>query len=935
MAIRQWARLGGIASAVVSVVWLLQAALCLGADLSPLPGVGDTVDRPPISQVRVVMVRQTAEAQELIRLAKSLITIEPGQRLTAAALQMNLKALETSGRFSSIHVETHQEGAAWILVFQLTPYRLIKRIDLEGLYPLFEKDVRNVMTIFVGDIYKSREMGLQQRLVSGYLKQEGYIAPRVTAVAQLDPDDGHYTITLHLKKGPFREIRHLTITGNRAFSNTTIQRRARYGNHLFSIAERRFAEVHFKENIKSLVEFYRHKGYADVNIDYTLFKSTDPRQVDIHLVVSEGPRYRVEFQGNERFWDMTLKKDLVLKEIGNRNGIGVRRSIRNILQRYHQAGYGNVNIKTVDMNTAARRTITLEIDEGPCTLVKDLVIVGNHGLAEAEIRRQILTRPPEKLHKGLFVPEVLEQDLVSLRSLYLQHGFLDAKLDQKVTFSPDQRQASVEIHIAEGPQTRVTAVKINGITATETDQAMASLTLTPGQPFRRYMVTSDENSLSALISEKGYPHVTVVSHVTFSEDRTGAAITYKVDPGPRVTFGGIFVSGNFQTREATIAQEMPIKRGQPFSLRKTLEGQRRIRDMDIFNTVQFKTLGLEDKAKTVTLLAEVEEKKPYFFQVGAGYESDQGVYGSTRIGDHNLFGLNKYLWTGARVSETGYRVESGLSEPRLFGTDISANWGGFVEELEEFNQTFGTRALGASVIFERDWVEFVKTTLAFRYEYRNQYATDGVADQSSAAFDPRSIWVTTPTVRYDTSDSFVRPTQGIISEAAVDISHGLSNSLDNFLKYHLDLRFYHTAIKPLTIALRGMAGYIDHYGKSAEVPLDQLFYLGGTADVRGFDENLLRFNQNGDPLGGEMVLLGSVELRFNLGMNFELPLFYDVGSITEALEPDGSDPARASAGLGLRYHTPIGPIGLVYGHKLDRKSGESAGRVHFSIGYTF
>jgi outer membrane protein insertion porin family len=72
-----------------------------------------------------------------------------------------------------------------------------------------------------------------------------------------------------------------------------------------------------------------------------------------------------------------------------------------------------------------------------------------------------------------------------------------------------------------------------------------------------------------------------------------------------------------------------------------------------------------------------------------------------------------------------------------------------------------------------------------------------------------------------------------------------------------------------------------------------------------------------------------------LGSDFELSFFYDIGSIRNAVVNEGSDEFRSSIGMGLHYFTPIGPVGVYYGHKLDRKPGESAGRFHFTLGFRF
>ena len=88
-------------------------------------------------------------------------------------------------------------------------------------------------------------------------------------------------------------------------------------------------------------------------------------------------------------------------------------------------------------------------------------------------------------------------------------------------------------------------------------------------------------------------------------------------------------------------------------------------------------------------------------------------------------------------------------------------------------------------------------------------------------------------------------------------------------------------------------------------------------------------------MGGRLELLGNIEVRYDLGSNFEISVFYDLGTIRDTEIDEGYDDLRSSVGVGLSYITPVGPISLMYGHKLDRKEGESSGRIHFSIGYTF
>jgi outer membrane protein insertion porin family len=377
-----------------------------------------------------------------------------------------------------------------------------------------------------------------------------------------------------------------------------------------------------------------------------------------------------------------------------------------------------------------------------------------------------------------------------------------------------------------------------------------------------------------------------------------------------------------------------MKPGDPFSLKKMLQGQQDIRSMNIFRSVTFNPVGLKEEAETIHLFTEVEEEKSFYFEARGGYASEKGLYAAGAIGDHNFFGLNKDFKIGGEVSETGYNAESRIFEPRFLGTRISSDFGVYVERDEPFNQTFGTDKTGSDLLFARKLKERLKLSLGFNYERREQYARDpGIVEDET--FDPRSILVTKPFISYDSRDNFLNPKEGVFILLGVDVSRGLENSLDDFFKYRADLRGFITPVSHLTFAGRGSIGRIDAYGSRGMIPDDQLFFLGGTSTVRGFDENRFLVDAGGDPVGGRLMAVGNVEARIDLGLNFEISLFFDAGYLDETSAAYESEDVRYSTGIGLRYVTALGAVGLVYGHKLNPEPDESAGRLHFSIGYTF
>jgi outer membrane protein insertion porin family len=891
-----------------------------------------------VGDIRVVIDGLPGQQESYADLAKRIIMIRPGDRLTDAAIQASIDALKYSNRFAAIHVDSSAAPDGETLIYTLAPYRHIRNIRIRGAYPLFERDILNQMTIYPGDPYTEKDLSTQAEAIVKRYQREGYIDPQVSITSQPDPGGESVVIFVKIDKGPHYTLGNLAFEGNRGFSSSALRWRMRVWRAALVPGIGRFSEFRLKKDMASLLTYYRRKGFADANLSYHIEDPGQSHQVNVTVHVQEGPRYSVDFEGNQHFWNLTLKKDVVINTDGNRNDIGVRRSLRNMQNRYRSTGYLDAQIEAETTDTPGNptdiRQLKFVIQEGPQTIVNAVTIGGNQTLPEEKIRKQLLTRPPSTFHNGALVPETLETDTYAVTTLYLKQGFQDRTVDSKVTFNEDKNGADVSLNIKEGPRTTVGSIVITGLTVLPEAKARKVLVHKIGDPFRTAALDAEKEAIASLVSEKGYPHVTVNASVSYSDDRTQADIIHDVDPGPKVTLGDIFISGNLRTADKVIRRELEVEPGEPLSLRHLHDGQRRLRDLAIFHGVGNRTFGLKEKDETVNLFVEVEENKPYYVQGSGGYESDSGFFGRTKVGDRNLFGLNKDLWAGAEISQTGYRLETRMTEPRFLGTRTTASIGVFNEELTEFNQPFGTRTTGGSIGFGRDWGRYVTTALSFRLEKRDQFRVDN-DPATEVEEETRTIFVTTPYIRYDSRDSFVRPTRGLLSSFGVDISKGIQNQLDDFVRYQFDTRYYWTPSGKVTLAGLARIGQVLSYSDSELVPDDQLFFLGGIQSVRGFKENLLRFDDIGDPVGGKTAVVGSLEARIDLGMNLELTTFFDIGSVQDAEVDQGSDRFRPSVGIGLRYITPIGPMGLLYGHKLDREEGESAGRFHLSIGYSF
>lgn len=876
-------------------------------------------------------------------LARDLINLREGEPFFEKKFQQSLDALILSKRFEAVIPEIEQAEEGIKVIFLLTPYREIKDIRIHGEYPLFNNDVLKSVNVYPGDALLPDTPKVMEKLIGELYKKEGYRKPHISVTAEKDPEGGWVILDVGIKPGPYYYLDSLEISGNHAIFDAEIKSRMNSWRTSFFIRESgRFRDAEFTQDIKDLLALYWQRGYPECEIHESVSKNEATGEVKAGVTIAEGPLYELSFSGNNWFWSYTLRSDIPIFIKGNRRDRGIKNGIKVIKERYRKDGFLFTEIEILEEKVTIKdekeRKLNLFIKEGPRTLVESLRFSGNSYFSEEELKKGLQTGKAPFFSKNIFNPDILEEDLAAIRALYLGRGYNEVSVSHELIWNKDKTGISILVTITEGIRTIVSSVKIIGLKAIPENEALEVLQLRKGKSFVNDVLKSDETALSGLISENGYPYVKVKTEVVMSKENTEAAITYYVDEGQRTSMGNIYYRGNFKTRTRVVTRELGIEPGQPFSLKTMLEGQKNIRNMEAFDSVQFKTFGINEERDRITLLIDMEEIKPYYIQAATGYASDRGLYGNTRVGDRNLFGLNKDAWIGGELSQIGYQGGLGITQHRIFDTPITNTNILSFEKKAQFNQIFGTSVWTSSCNFLRVYKPHTTTSLGFRYEWRDQFLKDKsvtipLGDEDS--YKPRGSLITTPFISYDARDSFVRPQKGFYSSYAVDISKGYQNSLDNFLKHYLNLRYYFSPSHRLTLAWLGRLGYLYTYGKKGQLPEDQLFYLGGTMDVRGYDENMLRYDTSRNPIGGRLSLVGSMEARFELSHDWETAIFYDTGSVRRVLVNEGSDNFRSSVGIGLRYITPIGPIGLLYGYKLNRNEGESPGKFHFSIGYTF
>ncbi len=305
----------------------------------------DKPKQPVIKVVKIDITQTKRDKNKLEKLAKSLIRIERGDVFSPSRIQQSIDFLKQSNQFQNIHIESEEKDNELILIYRLKPFGLIKKIEVNGAYPLFERKVISALTFFTGDSFRKEELKNQEKAITELYKQNGFLDPAVSIEAVEDPGDGNFILRIHIETGPYETLEKIEINGNKAFSDAWLKLKMQvYRDSLFPGEMGRFIQKKVDEDVKSLTRYYREKSYADCRIEKKIERINNSRQIRIELNITEGPKYEVEFTGNEEFYTYTLKDELALFVESNENDLALRKSVRNIKQLYRNSGYLDVKV---------------------------------------------------------------------------------------------------------------------------------------------------------------------------------------------------------------------------------------------------------------------------------------------------------------------------------------------------------------------------------------------------------------------------------------------------------------------------------------------------------------------------------------------------------------------------------------------------------------
>lgn len=850
---------------------------------------------------------------------KDISRLELGQTYQDLDLENAKTALIKWGIFKKVDIERSSDGKR--VIFFLRKGFTIRDINISGNYPILEAQLRRALILHSGTIYDPSKLPEQINRMITFYEKEGFTGTKIIATEKYYDETNEIDLKFKIKKGNAFRLGKIEVEGSRPSMKTKIQ------NIIFSFT--RFKPKQLKSDIEKVKNLYQSKKFYKAKIRVNGVEPDPQRElVHLRLKVNEGKRVYIQFDGNHKISDRILKTGISLKEDEDYDEYSLDHTLRNLKDIYYTYGFSDIHIEysRTDLDEDALLVI-YRINEGPQEKIKRILFSGNEVIKSDHLSEVMITQEESFFGRAYFVQPVFEEDLNNLENLMKSKGYLNAKVsDWKKEWNKFGDKIILSISIQEGPLHKINDIIFDANnTITSNLKIFKKLKTQKGEIFNANTLDEDVNTILRNLADFGYPYATVKTEVQ-ELSKNQWQVTFKIQEGKKVKFGRIVHAGNIRTKEKTILSNLYIKEGDDFSALNIQKSQNALRRLGIFRSVSIQTTGLEEKKDIIHAFIKVEEKKSHTLDFELGYDTDTGFRSKLSYQKLNFLGRAKSLRLRLIAGEELQKGELSFINPRFLGSNFQFVSSVFAER--EDRPSYKADSVGGSTAFIYDFSHSFSLFSQFRLEYIN--FNESITDPSLVvgSVKDQTLLESEIGLSYDRRDNFGDPRKGFYLSTRAEYTRDLFAGSFGFFKLSFNGGLWLSPHSRLTFANSIRFSHIIQVNGSS-IPIDHLLFLGGDDTLRGFNQDAV------DPAGGTTQFIHNAELQFRITNSIQLVAFVDSGILTNDLNQFTIDRFRHTAGLGIRYITPIGPIRLDYGFILDRQSNEDRGRLHFSFGWFF
>lgn len=623
------------------------------------------------------------------------------------------------------------------------------------------------------------------------------------------------------------------------------------------------------------------------------------------------------------------------------NPAKVNDAVERVKSFYRSKGYYNTEIDAnISYPTEESAEIRLVIQEGDKITIESISFQGNSTFDADELEDIIQTNTYQwwiswLTNAGLLKMDVLKQDASRIGAFYHNHGFIEAKVG---TPQVEQKEDGLYITfpIEEGPRYRVGTVDIQGDLIEDKTVLLEKLQIRKEEFLNRQVLREDSTKLTDLYAEKGYAFAEISPKINKSEIGKRVDILVNVSKGSLVYFNRVEIVGNTRTRDNVIRRDLQVEEGGVFNSKAIRTSTQKLQRLGFFEevTVIPKPTLSEDQ---MDVIIDIKEKSTGQFSIGAGYSSDESILAMGEITENNFMGTGNRLTLTGKVSAKTAKYNLNFTNPRIFDSRVSAGFDLFSWERQYDDYT--RDSTGGGVRFGNPFVE--RWYMYYGYTLSDTNLSDISENASEVILQSKDINLTSAvrlSLVRDTRNHFFSPSEGSRNFVSVNYAGGPLGGDAQFTKLEASSSWWFPMPLDTVFHIKLAAGRAFE-NEEGKLPVYEHFYLGGMNSIRGFESYSISpvDPESGEKIGGDKMWYGNISIIFPLlkDMGIQGEIFHDLGNVYAVEDDWDFSDYKKTAGVGILWLSPLGPLRLAWGYNLDRQEGEDSSNWDFSMGGTF
>ncbi len=675
---------------------------------------------------------------------------------------------------------------------------------------------------------------------------------------------------------------------------------------------------------RSLKNLFATGLFADVNIG---------RQDDTLVIrVVENPIInRISFEGNKKIEDDKLSPEIQLRPRVVYTRTKVQQDVEKILELYRRKGRfaARVEPKVIEL-PQNRVDLVYEISEGSPTYVRKVTFVGNEQKSDGDLRGVIATRE-ERWWRFLtsndtYDPERMNYDRELLRRYYLQNGYADFEtLSGVAELAPNRENFYMTFTVKEGPRYKLGKVDLNvNVKNLSKERVQRAILPRAGDWYNAKQIDDTINAITDVAGSVGYAFVDVRPRITRNPETHTIDILFDVQEGPRVFVERVDVTGNVRTLDKVIRREILLAEGDAFNTSKVRRSKERLESLGFFkkDEVKIDNVPSEVYPDRTIITAKVEEQSTGELQFGIGYSSASGALFDVGIRERNLLGKGQDLTLNFSLAQRQSQINLSFTEPAWHDRRVVAGADLFATRTDYSDFAgYTSQSIGGSLRVGWNYNEYMFQRVSYQLSTTkltgiNDFSSLYVREQVGSTL----LSQVSQTIALDHRNNAIDPSRGYYVSITSDLA-GLGGT-ERFVRVGAGAGIYMQPYTGWILGITGQAGYMVGLGKPLKIY--ERYQLGGN-NLRGYDDfgASPRDATTLDALGGDWIGTVTAEMKIPLGLPKEVgitpKLFTDWGIIgpprdlikrqaDNGVLIDYAKRIRGSAGIGVEWESPVGPI---------------------------